>query len=397
MQIPWLKYLRSKFSHSPQKEEKSEFSASPDMEMLTQIAHASSSYYNRDDLVYFDQMNVWGAFKYDIVKDIMLSGDFGTSPMHLELNHVYFQTDEARHQHNKKITIKNLEFVSKELQFRNDEYTTYVFDQLFKNLTRNQEFNLVDELINPLVFICALHDLGLLGLLTQFDVDNESFNLNAAIEEIRKLFERRECLEEIFKTALQNGELPPKMQNILDNLSTEEPYEKEYLPKFFTSMVFAASESVASFMTSFIYFLFRHYPGLLETNDWKKLEQLANEVLRIYVPTPMAFRTVIRDFNYRGQELKAGDLVVLFIRAANLDASVFNDPMNIQFGREEKHMSFGRGRLACIGQFASFRITMNVVKELFEYRNSFYLLDEVPAFDTIGMFKIKWLNAKLND
>lgn len=396
MRISLLKYFMSKFIRR-EKVPNFDLPDVSDMEILTQIAHDSTSYYELGDLVYFEKMNAYGAFKYNVVKEIMMSSDFGVSPMHIELNHIYFQKDEKRHQHNKKIAIKELSFVAKELQFRDNEFTTFIFEKLFTNLPKNQPFNLVDELINPLVFISALNDLGFLELLKQFNFDDKNFNLKTAIDEVQKCFAQRDYLEELFKKELQYGKIPPTMQNILDNASVEEPYTNEDLPKFFTSMVFANAESVASFMTSFIYFLFKYYSDVLESNDWNKMENLANEVLRIYIPTPMAFRTVYKDIDFHGKRLKEGDFIVLFLRAANLDSSVFEQPKDILFGRTTKHLSFGRGKLACIGQFASFRITMNVVKELAKYKQNLVFLDDEPLFDFVGMLKIKNLNARLND
>lgn len=366
-------------------------------DFICQIGTEIDDYLKNEDIIYFKEINAYSVFKYDVVKEIMMSSNFGTSPMHMELNNIYFQKDENRHQHNKKVALKQLSFLSKDLQFQYSEYTTFLFKRLIQNCPKNQSFNFVEYLINPLVFLSALNDLGFVKTLNQFDFDNPHFNIDTALDEINKIFKRREYLEELLKSKLDDGEIPGTMQRMLDEISFEEPYQKEDLPKFFASMFLANAESVASFMSSYIYFVFKHYPELLITNDWNKLQELANEVVRIYLPPTITYRTVYSDTEFRGAKLKQGDLVVLFINAANTDPRVFENPYTIKLDRTEKHLSFGRGKLACIGQFASFRITLNVLKELTPYKDKLEFLDEGPTFNRIGFIKINCLNTILHD
>lgn len=348
------------------------------------------------DIIYFNEINTYGVFKYDAVKEVMMSNAFGVSPVHLELNHIYFQKDEKRHQHNKKVAIKYLSFLSKELQFQHSEYTTHLLQKLIQNCPKNKSFDFIEYLINPLVFISALNDLGFLKMLNQLDFEDPDFKIDNALDEINKIFERREYLEALIESKIKDSDLPATMQRILDEASVEEPYHKDDLPKFFTSMIFANAETVASFMSSYIYFVFKQYPELIDTNDWKKLQELANEIVRIYVPTPTAYRTVCSDVEFRGVKLKQGDLIALFINAANTDPLVFEDPYTIKFDRIEKHLSFGRGKLACIGQFASFRITLNVLKELIPYKDTIEFLEDEPTFKKSGVLKINCLNTILH-
>ena len=62
-------------------------------------------------------------------------------------------------------------------------------------------------------------------------------------------------------------------------------------------------------------------------------------------------RVVINDMEYKGQHFKAGDIVMSPTTLAGLDERRYDDPMTVDFRREDKkHIAFGRGPHQCIGQ-----------------------------------------------
>src|SRR5690606_35908081 len=179
----------------------------------------------------------------------------------------------------------------------------------------------------------------------------------------------------ISKHLSTNGKIPIKMQELLDDIQTDVEI-KPNLPKYFKSMIFSAVESTTSFLSSLIHVIYTQYPQLIgEKDTHTHLYPIANEVLRIYTPVPVIFRTVREDTVYSNVSLKHGDLVMLFLGTANLDPSIFEEPMKIKFDRKEKNLSFGRGQYGCIGQFASFRIVLNVMSYLAESEKKLTLIN----------------------
>jgi cytochrome P450 family 142 subfamily A polypeptide 1 len=62
------------------------------------------------------------------------------------------------------------------------------------------------------------------------------------------------------------------------------------------------------------------------------------------------FRTVVSDTTIGGQELAAGDRVMLLYPSANRDEAVFDDPFTFDVRRNPNpHLAFGNGTHFCLG------------------------------------------------
>lgn len=90
-------------------------------------------------------------------------------------------------------------------------------------------------------------------------------------------------------------------------------------------------------------------PGLIKS--------FVDETLRIYPPVNRTARKARADIGIDGGTIKAGDLLILFLGAANRDPSVFPDPDTFRILRPERQefpaLSFGHGPHLCIGRLLS--------------------------------------------
>jgi cytochrome P450 len=76
----------------------------------------------------------------------------------------------------------------------------------------------------------------------------------------------------------------------------------------------------------------------------------AEEFLRTMSPVQAMARTCQADTEIRGHQIKAGDRVVLVFGAGNRDPDSFENPDEIQIGRESnRHLAFGAGIHRCLG------------------------------------------------
>lgn len=84
--------------------------------------------------------------------------------------------------------------------------------------------------------------------------------------------------------------------------------------------------------------------------DATRIPQATEEVLRALSPVQAMARTLKRDVEIGGVEMRAGQRVVLAFGAANRDPERFERPDEIRLDREvNPHLSFGMGAHRCLG------------------------------------------------
>jgi cytochrome P450 len=75
------------------------------------------------------------------------------------------------------------------------------------------------------------------------------------------------------------------------------------------------------------------------------------EILRLESPVQLTARLALRDTEVGGTSIKQGELVVVYVAAANRDPAVFADPNRFDIERDNagKHLAFSGGRHFCLG------------------------------------------------
>lgn len=102
-------------------------------------------------------------------------------------------------------------------------------------------------------------------------------------------------------------------------------------------------------------------------NDRSTLPTAIEEFLRYYSPVPFLSRTATRDTCLGGQEMKAGDRVVLGYAAANRDPNAFDRPDEIILDRNpNRHLALGHGIHFCIGGQLGKTEAITMIEEVFD-------------------------------
>src|SRR4029450_12427392 len=85
-------------------------------------------------------------------------------------------------------------------------------------------------------------------------------------------------------------------------------------------------------------------------DDPSLLPTAVEEMLRWVTPVMHFRRTATRDVELHGQNIKAGDKVVMYYVSANRDEEVFPEAHRFDVGRTPNdHLSFGAGEHFCLG------------------------------------------------
>lgn len=114
----------------------------------------------------------------------------------------------------------------------------------------------------------------------------------------------------------------------------------------------AGFETTVNLLGSGIRILLEHPDQLAMLLDDPSLWPGAvEEILRLESPVQMSARVAVVDTEVAGREVKAGELVILYLAGANRDPEVFADPHRFDITRENagRHLSFSGGRHFCLG------------------------------------------------
>lgn len=86
-------------------------------------------------------------------------------------------------------------------------------------------------------------------------------------------------------------------------------------------------------------------------DDPAKIANAVEEMIRLASPVRHFMRTAMEDTEVAGQPIAAGDWVMLNYLAANVDPSVFDDPLrfDVERANADKHIAFGFGIHFCLG------------------------------------------------
>jgi cytochrome P450 len=120
---------------------------------------------------------------------------------------------------------------------------------------------------------------------------------------------------------------------------------------FFVQLATAGNDTTRNLLASGLQLLLGHPDQLAALRaDESLIPGAVEEMLRYESPLHYFRRTATRDTVLRGQEIRAGQRVVLLYGSANRDEDVFRDPERFDVWRSPNpHLSFGFGEHFCLG------------------------------------------------
>ena len=107
-------------------------------------------------------------------------------------------------------------------------------------------------------------------------------------------------------------------------------------------------------------------------DDPGRIPDAVEEMLRYQAPVTNLDRTATRDVELGGRQIAAGDKLLVFFSAANLDPAGFESPSELRTDRTpNRHFSFGHGVHKCVGAPLARLELQTFVRELLARTSSF--------------------------
>lgn len=158
--------------------------------------------------------------------------------------------------------------------------------------------------------------------------------------------------------------------------------EGEYFPKetaygWFISIATAGHDTTSTTLATCLEALGQNPDQLKAVQaDLSLIPDLVNESLRWASPVKHFVRLAMEDYVLHGEQIKAGDRLMLLYQSANRDSDVFQNPDEFHFDRKpNRHIAFGYGPHMCIGQHLA-KLELRIMLE--------ELLPRIESLEIIG-------------
>jgi cytochrome P450 len=193
-----------------------------------------------------------------------------------------------------------------------------------------------------------------------------------------------------FKEQVADRKRNPRDDMITALVQTEvdgKPVPDEHIIGTCNLLLIAGIDTTWSSIGSALWHLGQHPDDRRRLADEPELIPTAvEELLRAYSPVTMA-RVVTEDLTYAGQELKAGDRVLMNFPAANRDPAVFDRADEVVIDRQHnRHIAFGAGIHRCAGSNLA-RLEMNVALEEW--------LAAIPEYELAEPRAVTWAGGQV--
>ena len=274
--------------------------------------------------------------------------------------------------------------------------------ELLENVEGKSEFNFVTEISEqlPLWVLCEMMGIpesdrpkirDLVNNLTDASIQQDPNNAFQIWVNYMELFKMgRDMIEERRKKPTED------LMSVVANTQVEgDELPPELLDGFFLLMVIAGNETTRNTLTGGLMALTEN-PEEREKllKDLSLIANATDEMLRWVTSVIYFRRTATQDTQIRGQDIKAGDKVVMWYGSGNRDEEVFPDGHLFRVDRENarKHLAFGAGEHLCLGNRLGHMQIRILFEELLErYPNIHSVSDpiRIPSNFLAGISELK--------
>jgi cytochrome P450 len=163
-------------------------------------------------------------------------------------------------------------------------------------------------------------------------------------------------------------------------------------------LLFAGHETTTNLLANGLFHLLRDPAAGARLRAQPELTASAvEELLRYESPVPATVKVVTRDLEFRGAALRAGEMVLPFLSAANRDPRQFTDADRLDLARSpNRHLAFGWGIHFCLGAPLARLEASLAFRSLLERVPHLALADAQPRwrpwlfFRALEVLRVRW-------
>ncbi|MFL0278143.1 cytochrome P450 [Mycobacterium sp. SMC-19] len=204
-----------------------------------------------------------------------------------------------------------------------------------------------------------------------------------------------------FDTLVEDRRANPR-DDLATLIATAKDANGEYFPKSYSYgwfiAVATAGHDTTSTTISTILLECAKQPDLLSRvqADLSLVPDLVNEGVRWASAVKHFTRRALADYTLRGQQIKAGDRLMVLFQSGSRDEEVFDRPEEFVIDRRpNKHIAFGYGPHMCLGMFVAKTEMRVLLEELLPRLKSIELAGETKVAQTNFVGGIRTLPARL--
>ncbi|MFK4166591.1 cytochrome P450 [Paenibacillus lautus] len=343
-----------------------------------------------------DGGGAWNVFKYEDVKAVFTNYEVfssqGSSSSDDPIESSVLRQDPPKHRQLRKLvshafTPRMIESLAPKIQ----EITTSLLDEAEKK----GKMDIVADLASPLPITVIAE---MLGVSMEYRERFKAWSDALVGDNPDAYYQCQREMSEYFSEIAEDRRRHP--QDDLITKLVEARIDNEHLTEleiigFCILLLVAGNETTTNLISSAV-LAFDSLPEVREEvlGDSALLPGAIEEVFRYFSPVQLMFRSVKQDTVLRGQELKQGQFVYIWMASANHDEDVFDQPDVFNIHRNPNpHLGLGSGIHYCMGsQLARMesRIALQTLLDRYpEYRRDRSV--ELARMDSTMMFALKEL------
>ncbi|WP_331744575.1 cytochrome P450 [Kitasatospora sp. NBC_01300] len=267
------------------------------------------------------------------------------------LGRVMTNTDPPDHARLRKLV--NRAFTARRVEALRDGIQAVVDDLIDRAVAQGPAMDFIEAVASPLPLAVACE---LFGIPPEDRPQVKTWfrrigNLAADIEQAEAAVDQYE--EYLSRLIRQRREDPGDdlISALVTTQATDDRLTDSELLSTCFVLITAGDETTANLIGNSTLALLRHPDQLARLREDPALIRTAVEELARYdTPTQAIVRVVAQDVEIGGRTLREGELVYLFLSAANRDEERFEDPDRLDLARtRNRHLTFGTGPHFCLG------------------------------------------------